>query len=750
LSWNDELKQWLQSLSQAENNKLAIETAESAIDRIKKSSWLRLYKINGDEILLSNAQVLMLIWEALNSKNETHYVSGIDMSPEEIQVRKKRLIEHLIAIQNTYGPNNPACEMGTRNQLVACLDCTHIDVHIASELSLTEEIISYKHAAWCKEKLDEMAIHNPALFLEYVKYYPLRGIPGACEEDAIPPIILTEEINRIQSAFATIIYEENDSLSKKKQLTKSALETILTALQKSDLEEFPGLNISKMDNLNRLAGFLSQINCTMIGPACFGLPVSVLEVIRNNTAELLTNKTTTLESLLEALTVILIKNYDAVSFQARLEKDKDYRLIFSNFDDSFRTLWLQKHWLKIINPIPMLAISGNNKLWVQLREEFIENTPSLRIWIENLPNEQSISFIQEIITNKYHIKNQKIIIEFAFDFALREGHLKGFSATEKIILKNRDLRGIDLSTIDLKPIYFENCNLWLTGILENPTLKAGNIVSHQYNHLWLWLIFQKLEAIKDSQDLLDISRKNELIMEIKAILDNAKKICHKFEEDFFYTPLEYLLIKFPSTIVLEILSEHNNTKLYLSAYALLLAGSNLKIIQMLLQHPQCSSRLLKNRVLFKAVENENREIVQAILDSPYCTKKIFELLNDSSVARGKHGWSNKELSIFFQSRKNECHGILYAAIKKDNVEIVNTLLSSKHCSQKFFEKLSSEGNSILDEAILSCNSRMAQVILDSRFCSTFILTKRRLNGFNPLSLAIKKKSKHNCQFYFKS
>jgi hypothetical protein len=74
LFWDEGLAIWLKSLStEVATKELAIKTAENAIDHIRKFPDVRNYKIDEYEVSLTNAQVLMLLWKAVNSEDKTHY-----------------------------------------------------------------------------------------------------------------------------------------------------------------------------------------------------------------------------------------------------------------------------------------------------------------------------------------------------------------------------------------------------------------------------------------------------------------------------------------------------------------------------------------------------------------------------------------------------------------------------------------------------------------------------------------------------
>ncbi|MFC3908580.1 hypothetical protein ACFORL_05760, partial [Legionella dresdenensis] len=156
-----------------------IKAAQKACARIKSQTEDRAYALPANQrVVLTNQQVLNLLWQAVNDTRPESFVFNADMSTAEITARKRQLVKHLAMAQSEYGENNAACWMGTRNQIVSSMDAVHRDVAIAESLPITEESIGYQYLAYCKKRLDELAANEPALFRDYVYYYSLRGLPG--------------------------------------------------------------------------------------------------------------------------------------------------------------------------------------------------------------------------------------------------------------------------------------------------------------------------------------------------------------------------------------------------------------------------------------------------------------------------------------------------------------------------------------------------------------------------------------------
>jgi hypothetical protein len=105
--------------------KLQAESALEALLRIKVNEMTRELVVEQGKVILGLGDTLDLLWRALNDTQKESWVEGIELSEEEQDSRKLRLIDRLIQSQHEYGANIVSCDMGTRNLIVDSLNKTH-------------------------------------------------------------------------------------------------------------------------------------------------------------------------------------------------------------------------------------------------------------------------------------------------------------------------------------------------------------------------------------------------------------------------------------------------------------------------------------------------------------------------------------------------------------------------------------------------------------------------------------------------
>ncbi|MDP3559433.1 MAG: hypothetical protein Q8R79_03675 [Legionellaceae bacterium] len=451
--------------------------ASNAITRIQKDTTTRSYTLSTKplEIVdLTNSQVLMLLYKAVCDQNAQSFAIGSDMSKKGQAERKILLLRHLIQSQKEYGDNSPACWMGTRNQMVSALDSVHVKVSISTHVPISPAIIGYKYDQFCKTKLTEHAASGTFLY-EYLFYYVLSGLPtgdnanNALDDDPEKniPETLKKAIQRIKQDFKDSLSAEFISLNPK---DKNTVEQYYTGIAESF-----GVSIALAPKLLLLQKLAQAARST---PSLFPIQTALEKLmteIKNDPSAL------TEERLLQ----IQKEAADAFTLSSLPENSScdpltAAYLTLQNQEQQQEMLpYLGKAYLEHIlqaegTPFPLPESVGVQALMVYISEKI----PNVGPWLQTLPENYRNALIQQWIDKKYlpFIEGlQENILEDAFQFGLFNGQLKNFKIEKPISIKNQDFRGIDLSTLDLTHIRFENCDLRLSDIEHNPTLKLEHL-----------------------------------------------------------------------------------------------------------------------------------------------------------------------------------------------------------------------------------------------------------------------------------
>src|SRR3990167_8712459 len=96
------------------------------LDRIEQKTEIRMF------FDLTQDKALALVWQACNDRDTV--VEGVTapLSDSDIAHRMHTMVNHLVLAQTTYGPNDPACFVGTFNKIAEILDRVHPDVIIVT------------------------------------------------------------------------------------------------------------------------------------------------------------------------------------------------------------------------------------------------------------------------------------------------------------------------------------------------------------------------------------------------------------------------------------------------------------------------------------------------------------------------------------------------------------------------------------------------------------------------------------------
>ncbi|MDP3560380.1 MAG: ankyrin repeat domain-containing protein, partial [Legionellaceae bacterium] len=422
---------------------------QKAINRIQADTGG--YPLEGQDKSLSNAELLMLVWYALNDTDTAHYVTGCSMSVEDQTKRKVDLLNFLVEAQTAYGKNNPACFMGTRHKIISTLDKIHIDCE-GSTQKLSKEKFQELYDIFCAEAITVLQTENPSLYASFAATY-------APTTQEIPADVLVF-VDATKKNFKKSIEEHQHSLLDSHKMPADIFEPLKTLYTSEDIP----LSVTMHPVVSKVTRFWDQEpQLRKIGalqkevPLCPTIDVlhtasgfqdwvkthysedksSVLAYLNS---EPLCQKFLSATPAAEKITETLWQDILSVSL-ANTEID-----LSQQFPLAVLHPYLSEHWKAQLDDKKLLE------------------------WLNCLSNESKVAFYQAL----YATENPDIAA-IAFHIAQEQGFWSHFPLQQEIIFKDKDLRGMDFRTLDLSHCTFENCDLRMTGILENPTLKSQHL-----------------------------------------------------------------------------------------------------------------------------------------------------------------------------------------------------------------------------------------------------------------------------------
>ncbi|MFC3909196.1 DUF5617 domain-containing protein [Legionella dresdenensis] len=501
-------KDWLNDLKKAETeSKKELEIVEKAIDRIESDSTVRSYRVTDNQtVVLTNSQVLDLLWQAVNDPDPAHFLAGVEMTAEEIENRKKRLLTHLADTQREYGHNNPACWMGTRNQIVSSMDATHIDVAISSQLPLDGEKVGYAYLVFCRDELAALEQSNPALFWNYVDVFIIRnGCDVNFEDNSIPDDLKTWR-KEAHDRFVRRMTEQNANLREALRMSPEELKGLLASFKNytgSD-GEYIALNDSQHEPLRLFGSLYMKLTTVQSVRDLFKLPLEELTAaIHQVIAKGLQTPLTSLQ-IVTQITVYLTQQLKPATKLKKLvtgheSSGQEWQANFIHWSEEQKESWLTRNCAVFVTYLTQGKHVSNtpDTFHALLAEEWAEAYPTLKAWLDTLTPELRKQFVSEMLAHKraypFQASDEQFFTDLAFGFGLEHGYLQHMVVNQITTIKNRDLRGVDLSTINLLRIMFENCNLCLTGILRNATITPEHVATNHFDLDYLYL-FKSVES----------------------------------------------------------------------------------------------------------------------------------------------------------------------------------------------------------------------------------------------------------------
>ncbi|MBA2709710.1 MAG: hypothetical protein H0U57_03850 [Tatlockia sp.] len=491
-----------------------IKSAKKSLERIKT---LTSSHSCSTDCSLTPKEAVALAWTGLTSCNPDELFSDLekaDLSSDAIRGRKRLLVGTLFKIQNEYDIDNPSCVAGTFNHIIAALDYIHVDVQITEATALSQELIDNKYLRFCKKKLEQLLREDAELFWQYIQYYPLAELPVGlkqqeCSEELSRKMI---KINKDSLAeFNQQMKKENlklkaeDERTDRKPAKHMKCEALEEALYKTTFNlETEGLELGNLPLLNKIAYFYNHINSNFVS-SLFGfgskeMDESIREVMNKEMIELIESNSPPkdLIKIFEEISRNFINfPVDLSSLEIYLQPvSKNYEDFLNSLQQSEKERWLTGYWAKFAESLPHHQLNNQkNKIFFDLlHDDFVKAIPDLQAWFDSLPEDLQQEFIKNLIQKNHHQDYSKFKLEIqslALTLGLKEGYLQYLPLDKAMTFYNEDLRGIDLSTLNLQQIVFVNCNLSLTNIINNPSFEIRHIGSNQFDTQ----IFKKVENI---------------------------------------------------------------------------------------------------------------------------------------------------------------------------------------------------------------------------------------------------------------
>lgn len=744
LPWDSTLETWLALEAIQLKRPSTRRVLDNAMARIQKDDVKRLYQITPDHsVELTLAQVLMLLWRALNEPDPRFFVFGSDMTAAGIRERKIAFFNHMVSLELDV---TSICWMGLRNHVVSGLDAIHRAVCIGKVTPLSAEIITQRYAVYSKEALLALAQY-PILLTDYIQYYVVSDALRGNGSQGPLPDQLVDWVKTVKARFVEAIHDENTRYYlPNMDLTPSELRGYLTQINhwldalldplhliegRADVipEQSP-LHHEMVPLLRQLDRYFILLECGL-GQTIrseWQTP-AVMDAIKKN-LEKCYQSDELLDISMQPFLAILVEATSLNAIDHWLSSHPDYRLFLEALPDKEHATWLKMHFALILDNLLQQTDSPcvtTEWLFLELKSRLASITPSLTSWLTTLSKAARLDFTRVALEknwhNRYHDTNTVTeILKEAVVIALKRNEFTPLHLPldQPITLIGHDLRGLNLKTCDLSTICLQGCDLRLTHIARNPTLQAQHILHNTLDPDWL----SHLIMHRNWTALHAIMTDPDCTIELLSIKDTT--LLHLIAYEPFYLLFKTILDA-PYFSVDLLFKESRSTQA--TVLDSLFTQHQVNLIEILLVHPRCISihELLKKRIqtlgmplLHIASKNACLYIAKIILNSPQLTRtQLLERFGDRFVT------------------------ILHEAVSNHDIELVKQIVASPHCSMQLLLAPDKMGYTPLDEAVLQDQPQLVNLFVKSpSFLSHSLLTKEKICGETLLHWAIRK----NCLY----
>ncbi|MDP3268640.1 MAG: pentapeptide repeat-containing protein [Legionella sp.] len=722
------IEHWLKTLStHSEATKLS---ALLAIKRVlSEVNQTRSYKLPDNKtVSLSNAQVLSLVWVALEDKDPARYVANTGMTEAEVSLRKERLIEHLAMTQNEYGKGKPACVIGTRNQIISCLDQIHVDVKIINTNNvLTKEILIQQYQAFCADQLKQLEVKDHDLFQEYLSSYVLRGLPGGQSEEMPPSFALLNWVETFQKKFKESI------LSSFKKIEFS-LDEELVYLLNPNSDKYPALCHSLFPALEQLNFLASEDSLAPMSAPSSSRSLDILASLAKNQ---------TLTEKIQHLQHYWLQQFDEERLTTWLAKNNLFKTFLAQCSVEEKSTFLRSYWQMLTEKTLFEVTKPSfSSLITYLSKHVQAALPDLGQWVNQLTQEEKHSFFEKLIRLEmanYNCEKNAFILSEALAFAVSIGNIAYFPFHSDITLKDSDFRGINLEHVDLTKVKFQGCDLRLSLITHNQTVRKDHLDGSLVEFTWPWLKMALKHQQTDNLFSDEITPREWLLL--AAYYMNQNELQHllavkAFADAFCKPNMQQELLH---TILL------NNHSKELFAY--------------IINHPDFLPTVLVQSAFFGAVfmketsllfwitETNQLDLLKIIFVDP----KIYANLLDTQNADGNtllHISDTETITKFFLEevqgieslfsvKNNLGESVLHKAIRQADIVLFRSILTSGFCDTTLLTMQNNHQETILHLAVKSEQPFFLNEILNSPHCNSALLEVKDAQGKNCLELALK-------------
>ncbi|MGL5741947.1 MAG: DUF5617 domain-containing protein [Legionella sp.] len=395
-------------------------------------------------------------------------------------------------------------------------------------LSADTENIVKAYQSFSAQVLTQLMQENAPLFNKYLYYYALKGLPLGATPDAPIDEEIKQWVAHQHQAFKEL-HADAPNFAPDSGLRD---------------EQFPALR-----PLTALAKTLGKGQLAYLG--CF------LQFEKQPLVDVL-HYAQGIEDLIAALCTKLQKKLAPTQYIAALQ---DYELIYrylQQLHDSERKNFAKKLWITTLSLLKETHEMNSEYAFAQiLGDEFATLCPTLHPWLQQLSNEEKLKFFQDYLQKNTQLKTNELI-HFAAYWAITNQRVKHFDFTLPIKFQNQDFHGFDLSKIDLTHIEFDHCDLRLTHIADNPSLKERHLTDNLLEDA-LWVYACRKQKIILINYFLNKNHANAFLN--APVADAATPILMQLASAGLHQSMRAILAKNKSLTVLNAQNEHRETAL---------------------------------------------------------------------------------------------------------------------------------------------------------------------------------------------
>lgn len=402
--------------------------------------------LEGEPFKLTIAQVLVLVWRAAKEM-DTNKLTPLLVDPQDLdqtsqcndkQVTDNRILavfQALLSAHTAYRLGNPACEMGTRNQLAMALAAMNPCVHggLNTEVKLSGELARYFMSAALGRKLEQLADNDLSKYWLILRNtLALDEVNETAAEEAYQEYIETLRVG-YKSVFLS-------------QVVEGDIDQFLSALTDS----FPLFGHGLSSNLGQLISLLKDLKEPIDGYYRLPPREAYQMALDATSAQLVQNE----------LWGDYVKRHGLSNDTAFAQKLIHIWQTLAPTSDQvtppLAILWTKEcdeGWQTYRQRCLLLTA------WAVQKEEFIGEFPLQADWINQLTATQIHILLALLIEQKGPavLGELRRYFPLLINFALEEKFTNKLSL-RGVVFKDKNLRGVDFRGADLRGAVFKRCD----------------------------------------------------------------------------------------------------------------------------------------------------------------------------------------------------------------------------------------------------------------------------------------------------